>query len=100
MDKRKSLRLAEHDYSHSGAYFVTVCTHDRKQIFWDTTICVGANCVRPQTGNILSEYGNIVDREINKISNIYDDAIVIDKYVIMPNHIHMIIMVNNNGRTQ
>jgi len=57
---------------------------------------VGANCVRP----VLSDIGKIIEKEINILSSAYDD-IAVDKYVIMPNHIHMIIaIIPKSGRTQ
>lgn len=66
-------------------------------MFWNS---VGANCVRPNEPP-LSEIGKSVDYEINKISTIYN-AVIIDKYVVMPNHIHMIIMILSDeyGRPQ
>lgn len=58
---------------------------------------VGANCVRQN----LSDIGRIIDKEIQKIDSIYD-GIEVNKYCIMPDHIHMIIFIlgNENGRTQ
>ena len=56
---------------------------------------VGANCVRPQ----LSEYGNIVDREIKVLSETYD-AVQVIKHIVMPNHIHMMVLLKSDGRTQ
>jgi len=49
----------------------------------------------------LSDIGRIVDNEIQKIGSIYD-SIKVDKYCIMPDHIHFIISINadENGRTQ
>ena len=88
LPKRKSIRLNGYDYSSCGAYFVTLCTKDKKKLFWNS---VGANCVRPNEPP-LSEIGKLVDYEINKISTIYN-AVIIDKHVVMPNHIHMIIMI-------
>ena len=60
---------------------------------------VGANCVRPYTTEKeislpLSPTGKIIDREINRIHGIYKD-VRIEKYVIMPNHIHMIILIED-----
>ena len=58
---------------------------------------VGANCVRPyiKEGLLpLSQVGKIIDSEINKIEGVYKN-VRIDKYVIMPNHIHMIILVED-----
>lgn len=97
LPKRKSIRLNGYDYSSCGAYFITLCTKDKKKLFWNS---VGANCVRPNEAQ-LSEIGKLVDFEINKISSIYN-AVLIDKYVVMPNHIHMIVMIQSDeyGRPQ
>ena len=95
LPQRKNIRLKDYDYSQNGAYFITICIKDRHELLWDNAH-VGANCVRP----ILSEIGNIIDREIQSIPNIYAD-VKIDKHVIMPNHIHMIIVLSaTSGRTQ
>ena len=97
LPKRKSIRLNGYDYSSCGAYFITLCTKDKKKLFRNS---VGANCVRPNEAQ-LSEIGKLVDFEINKISSIYN-AVLIDKYVVMPNHIHMIVMIQSDeyGRPQ
>ena|GEM_PF-124679 len=63
-----------------------------------------ANTVRPydRPQIKLSKIGQIIEDEIKGLSNIYD-TVSIDIYVILPNHIHMIILINNtndNGRTQ
>jgi REP element-mobilizing transposase RayT len=108
LPKRKAQRLKEYDYSQCGAYFVTLCTKGRREIMGH--IDVGAHCVRPRatTGRpydvhpILSDIGQIVESEIGVLSNTYDD-IFVSKYVIMPNHVHMIIMINyvdTGGRPQ
>ncbi|MCL2392672.1 MAG: transposase [Oscillospiraceae bacterium] len=94
---RKRMRLESHDYSSAGYYFVTICTKDKGDILG--TI-VGANCVRPD----LSKYGELVEKEISTLSATYD-FVRVNKYVIMPNHIHMIIVLddchgNSAGRTQ
>ena len=91
---RKKIRLKDYDYSQNGCYFVTVCVKDRYSILWDAA--VGAVCGRPQ----LSPIGIIVEAEIQKMGNVYLH-IHIDKYIIMPNHIHMIIRVDEtDGRPQ
>ena len=72
------------------------CTKDRRCLLWHH---VGATCGRPRETPPLSDIGKIVDDEINKISVIYEN-VIIDKYVIMPNHIHMIIVLTENGRPQ
>ena len=60
-----------------------------------------ATCGRPQAEYTLSEYGRIVDNEIQRITDIYD-AVSVDKYVVMPNHIHMLVSIQADecGRPQ
>ena len=95
LPKRKNIRLQDYDYSQNGVYFITVCVKAHEQILWENAF-VGANIVRPQ----LSDIGRVVEKSIINISNIYD-AVCVDKYVVMPNHVHMIIVIDslNNGRT-
>ena len=94
LPKRKNIRLEGHDYSQAGYYFITICVKDGHGML--SSIDVGANCVRP----ILSEIGKIIEKEIDVLSNTYE-GIAVDKYVIMPNHIHMIVVIiPNPGRTQ
>ncbi len=82
LPKRKPTRLTAFDYSSTGAYFITICTHNRKKILWNT---VGADIIRPQ--NVpLSEIGNLVEKSILQIPNHYENVSV-DKYCIMPDHI-------------
>ena len=82
--KRKPTRLKNFDYSQNRAFFVTVCTQERSEILAD--ICRG--------GALLLPIGKIVDREIKGLSQRY--AVRVDKYVIMPNHIHMILLLRNH----
>ena len=92
LPKRKNIRLKDFDYSQNGYYYVTICTKDRKNLFWES---VGADIIRPN----LSKYGKIVNTAINAISTHYPN-IKIGEYVIMPDHIHMIMIISNdeNGR--
>ena len=83
---RKRLRLQHFDYSSAGAYFITICTHNRKCILSNI---VGAIHESPEP--ILTEYGKILDEIINNIPNHLN--CFVDEYIIMPNHIHMIIMI-------
>ena len=93
LQTRKPNRLKNYDYSQNGAYFITICTKDRKQIL--SQVIVGEDTILPSIK--LLEYGIIIDKSINEIPLHYDDVFV-DNYVIMPNHIHLIIRINNNGR--
>lgn len=98
---RKPNRLKGYDYGNNGGYFITVCTENRAEI--SSRIIVGANSVRPHNDIRphveLSPIGQIVDAEIKILSNTYPNLSV-DKYVIMPNHIHIIIIVWEGGRTE
>ena len=80
---RRSIRLKEYDYSRSGAYFITICTDKGKNVFG--TIADGEM--------ILNDYGVIADKYMEMIPQRFQD-VKVDKYVIMPNHIHMIIIIS------
>ena len=73
----------------NGAYFVTLCVKDRHEMFG--TVFVGRDVLIAPLDVQLSEYGEIADKHINKI-NLLCTGFMVDKYIIMPNHIHMIIM--------
>ncbi len=85
---RKNLRLKEYDYSQAGCYFVTVCTFAREEIFGK--IFVGS--IHESTEVYLSPAGNIVASVLSKISARYP-SIDIKNFVIMPNHLHMIVAI-------
>lgn len=104
LPQRKQNRLNGYDYSQNGCYFVTICTKNRCPLFWVTTLnphCVGADIIRPLSyKSNLSEHGIIVETAIQNVSKYYPSA-KIDHYVIMPDHIHMILTISNdtaNGR--
>lgn len=86
--KRKQIRIEGYDYSTPGAYFVTICTANKKPILWDN---VGAATCRQS----LSKIGLIVERAIHQINEHYS-MISVDKYCIMPDHVHMILSINTN----
>ena len=88
---RKTMRLQNYNYSENGAYYVTICTKNRRCLFSEV---VGS--IYESTAKIkLKPYGRIVDEIINTLSERFD--INIDNYVIMPNHIHMIISIENSS---
>ncbi len=90
MEKRKNLRLQGYDYSQNGAYFVTICTNQRKCIL--SSLRRGDPCGRPRIE--LSRLGRIVEEEMQWAAEKYD--IKIDAYVIMPNHVHLIVVLEND----
>ena len=87
---RKHPRLKNYDYSSNGAYFITFCIKDRHEMLGQI---VGRGI--PDAPFVeLTEYGNNVIEAIKFLNNKYKN-IQIDKYVIMPNHAHMIILIQN-----
>ena len=98
LPKRKNIRLNDYNYSSNGAYFITICTKNKENLLWKN---VGANCVRPLDQLPLSKIGIVIENEIYKLNTVYEN-IKVDKYQIMPNHIHLIIFIyeDSNGLTQ
>ena len=84
LSNRKSMRLKEYDYNTNGAYFITLCTFDKKHLFGKIE----------NSEMVLYKTGKVVQKNIEVLSNIYDN-ISIEKYVIMPNHLHIILLIKN-----
>ena len=81
---RRSIRLHEYDYSENGAYFITVCTHNREHLFGEI-----------ENGKMqLNDVGRMIDQWWNELGNRFPD-IETDAFVVMPNHIHGIIVIKN-----
>ena len=98
---RKDIRLGNYDYSRNGAYFVTICTQNKQHYFWDYSKPVGGDAhIAPPINNIcdistplpfeLSDIGQTVQKYISRINGII-------KYVIMPNHVHIILKIENDS---
>ncbi|HSG04948.1 MAG TPA: transposase [Nitrospiria bacterium] len=81
---RRSIRLAAYDYSKAGAYYVTVCSQDRE--------CLFGSAVGGETK--LNEPGRMVERWWLKLNAKFEN-VETDAYVVMPNHFHGIIIINN-----
>ena len=90
LPKRKRNRLIGFDYSSNGAYYLTICVKERRKLL--AAINVGAHCVRPG----LSDIGQVVENEIDILSNTYP-GIYVDKFVIMPNHIHVVLVISGRA---
>jgi REP element-mobilizing transposase RayT len=89
---RKTPRLAEYDYSQPGVYFVTICTKDKQKILCDI---VGEGlCALPSVE--LTSIGKVVEDSIRYLHDAVD-GVAVEKYVIMPNHIHMLIRIFETG---
>ncbi len=83
--KRKSLRLPEYDYAQSGAYFVTVCTHHKACLFGDI---LGEEMVLNNTGRMVETIWNAIPE--------YYPGIETDEFVVMPNHVHGIVVITGS----
>jgi REP element-mobilizing transposase RayT len=93
--RRKKNRLLNYDYSQNGAYFITICTENRKCLL--STI-VGAIIDRPAYSR-LTAAGEKVEEAIRGIPVHYPN-VHLEKYVIMPNHIHLLLMIDTlHGRS-
>jgi putative transposase len=90
MLKRKPIRLSDYDYSKPGAYYVTICVHDRFE---------NCNILGEISDGIvnLNQYGKIVNDQWLWLFKHYN-YIKIDEYIVMPDHFHGIIhIVDNNN---
>jgi putative transposase len=84
---RRSIRLKDYNYSQAGAYYMTICTHNRECLFGQI-----------DEGEIeLNEQGQIVQAEWYKTAQIRPN-LAMDEFIVMPNHIHGIIFINNPSR--
>ena len=89
LPQRRPTRLRNYDYSSDGYYFVTICTYKKEKLFSNI---VGQGLAPAEIQ--LSEFGEIANYELCDLENRYKN-IKIDKYVIMPNHIHAIIKIES-----
>ncbi len=92
LPKRKPTRLKNFDYNSTGAYFITICTENRRKILSR----VGVDVLDDPRSVELLPYGKTAEKYINQLSDFYDD-IKVDRYVILPNHIHIMLFVLGNG---
>ena len=83
-NSRRSIRLKRYDYSQAGAYFVTLCVQDRLQIFGETT----------NSKMVMNNVGVMAEKWWSKLPEKFSSN-VLDGYIIMPNHMHGIIIIND-----
>ena len=93
LPKRKPTRLKGYDYSTTGAYFITICTHNRKCLFSNI---VGAIHELPE--NKLTKYGEFAEQIIKILPDRFN--VSIPKHIVMPNHIHLIIEINDDDNNR
>jgi len=85
--RRRPLRLKDYDYSQEGAYFITICIHNRKCILGE----IIDNEVR------LNNWGKVVESEWLQ-TPILRPYVALDAYVVMPNHFHAIFFLQDQNR--
>ena len=107
LPKRKSTRLKEFDYSTSGAYFITICVRDRKNILSETVKTnvtdtnetyneVGEGLAPPEYTVKLKPCGKVVEEQLHLLEKRFP-SISVEDYVIMPDHIHAIIFLHEKA---
>ncbi len=99
--QRKPTRLKDFDYSTSGAYFITICTEGRKNLLsrvvggGQPLGCQAKRCLPPPEIQ-LKPCGEIAKEQLLLLEQRHPN-ISIDQYVIMPNHIHMILILRKDS---
>lgn len=83
---RRSIRLRDYDYSQAGTYYITICTQNRVSLFGNIT----------DSKIVLNDAGTMVEKWWLELPQKFQD-IALDEYIIMPNHFHGIIIINNNN---
>jgi len=108
LPKRKSTRLKNFDYSSAGAYFVTICVHDRMQILSEIVrtdltsadktigIEVGEGLAPPEITVKLKPCGEVVKEQLRLIETRFL-SVTVEDYVIMPDHIHAVIFLHGKA---
>ena len=90
--QRKQNRMPHFDYSSNGIYFVTICTENKKCILGDV---INTDFVEGATVQ-LTETGRLVQNTIGRLPDAFP-GINIHNYVVMPNHLHLLIELQNAG---
>mgnify|MGYP003309204122 CR=1 FL=1 len=92
---RKPNRMRGYDYSRPGLYFLTVCTRDKRCLFWENP---GRDLQTPEE-LVLTEAGQVLKAAIEGMADHYA-TIQLDNYVIMPNHFHLLLCLEAAGPEQ
>ena len=88
--RRRQNRLDGDLYRIPGAYFITICSRDRMCVFWRNDIPISLEDLP------LSESGQIAKEEILTLAEGYGSALRVEKCVVMPNHIHMLLVMEES----
>src|SRR5260221_5654540 len=83
---RRSIRLDGYDYAQEGAYFITICTHHREELFGEV-----------QDGAmLLNANGHLVTEHWQKLPDFHLN-LALDVFVVMPNHLHGILILSETN---
>lgn len=85
--RRCSICLKGYDYSQNGAYFITISTHRKQNLFGEII----------DEEIKLNEFGRIVEDEWLRTAKMRSN-IVLDEFVVMPNHVHGIVIIQRECR--
>lgn len=83
--QRKSIRLSDYDYSVPSWYYITICTYGRRKLFGEIN----------NGKMIMNKFGNVVEEEWIR-TKVIRKNVDLDYYVIMPNHLHGIIIIEQS----
>ena len=89
LPKRKLQRLAGYDYSQCGTYFITICTQNKRCLFGRYS----------DAGITLNDAGKMVSEKFAEVSEYYSD-IVVEKHIVMPNHLHGLLSIQEDSKLQ
>ena len=97
LPKRKRKRLPDFYYGQNGSYFITICTKNRACLLGSIPVGMADRC-HPQV--CLTKIGKIAEKYVKSISSTYNQ-VTVDHYVIMPNHIHLLLTLSSEvGRQE
>ena len=94
LPQRKHPRLDNYDYSSAGAYFVTICTQNRRCVL---SRIVGRRLAPAEaSGMEYTSFGKIAEQQLLSLKDRYA-YLSVDQYVIMPNHIHVVLILESEA---
>ena len=93
LPQRKPLRLQNYNYNSNGSYFITFCTYKRKNTLV-SNFAIDQSHILTRVAVNLSEPGKIAENVIVHFPNNF--GVKIDCFVIMPNHIHILLHVSDD----
>ena len=94
LPQRKNHRIRNYDYSQNGVYFLTVCTQGRKKNLSKISVGTPVLGCPPEPQIELLPCGVVAQKYIQQMDAFYEHLSV-DKYIIMPDHIHLLITIQN-----